>query len=222
MKFTQKLASLVTGAAITVCAVIGVKAQTLDAFNQLRALPVANIIIPTNGVAASTNGPFDMIGYVNRGILAGILSTNGGAGAASVTLQLQTSTDTTNWSAVSNYALITQSTAVIYTNLGVLSAGQIWSSTNFSFTDNYLLPYTLATPYAPIAGFAPPYSAPNVFTNQSATVNIPGNQWFELSANWTDQQRYMRAIWTYSGAVTNAAFNNYINAIWFGPRIYAP
>ena len=206
---------------LALVASLTVQAQTLDAFNQLRPLIVSQTYIPTNGVTASTNGPFDMIGYVNRGILLVSMKTNQGSGG-SATLQLQTSTDTTNWAAVTNYAVVSANTSVTYTNLGVLSAGQIWSSTNFSVTDNYLVPFTTTTPYAPIAGFSPPYYAPSLFTNQAAAIGLPGNQWIELSVNWSDQQRYARVIYTYTGAITNAACYNDISALWLGPRIYAP
>jgi len=216
MKFIKKLSVLAT--AMAAMATVTVQAQTLDAFNQLRPLVITgNSTIAVNALF-TTNGPFDMIGYVGRGVLLANAYTNAGG---TIGFQVYTSPDTTNWTSISNYAVINANTSVIYTNLGVLSAGQIWSSTNFSVTDNYLLPYTATTPYAPLAGYNTPYAAPNQFTNAAGNVNVPSNsQWVEWSVNWTDQQRYMRFVWAATGGATNG--NTVVDALWIGPRIYAP
>src|ERR1019366_3282961 len=144
---------------------VPVKAQSLDAFATLRVFPLStNITIAANALL-TTNGPFDMVGYAGRGILVASGEVPSVAPAGTLAFKIESSPDTTNWYSVSNFATITAYTAVVNTNLGVVYNQNIFTSTNFVVTNNFLLPYTITTVSAPYNGFSTPEPVMNGFTN---------------------------------------------------------
>jgi len=130
----------------------------------------------------------DLIGFGGRGILLFNVNTNltGGNGGGAFCVDVQTSPDTNVWTDLSNYALITNSTSIIYTNL--------YLGTNYATSDSFLLPYTATTPTAASAGYSTPYPAPFAFNNNAKTnfVNFTGN--YAIGINLTDCPRYLHVI----------------------------
>lgn len=222
MKFTNKIAVL---GAMLIALAVPVKAQTIDAFSALRAFPfTTNTAIAANALL-TTNGPFDMVGYAGRGILIASAEIPSVAPAGTLAFKIETSPDTTNWLSVSNFANVTAYTAVANTNYSIVYNQNIFSSTNFVVTDNFLLPYTTATVSAPYNGFATPENIINGFTNAAGNTTVAANG---TPAIWSvdprSQQRYWHLIWTATGGATNGVnpSNAIVNATWLGPRIGAP
>ena len=190
MKITSSFLSLIVMLALAVPAF----AQTFDTFGGTRAV----IALPPKYHDAATpiitNGPIDLHGYYGV-VAADIFSlTNGATG---LTVGFYTSSDTTNLTALANYALAT-ATSVVTTNanLGV--------GTNISATQTYLLPGSFTTPTAATAGFATPYLSPASYTN-TAAVTVTGKNFYRIGWNAPDNARYLYIISTCTGGTTNAA-----------------
>ncbi len=223
MKFLNKFALVIAAAMTLAC--VTVKAQSLDTFANLRILPMSTNIQIAANAGLTTNGPFDMGGYVGRGTLIAWGEIPSVAPAGTLAFKLESSPDTTNWFAISNFATITATTPVVYTNLGVVYNQTVFTSTNFVNTNYFLLPYTATYPSAPYGGYNTPYPAPNQFTNAAGNTTVAANgtpaAW---SVNAQDQQRYWHIIWTGTGGATNGInpSNAVVNATWFCNRINAP
>jgi hypothetical protein len=119
------------------------------------------------------------------------LATNVGA---SVTATLYTGTTGTNgWSALSNYALATQS-VINYTNA--------FASTVVA-TNTYNLAGTTTNYAAGTSTFIGPTLIPAPFTNSGA-VTLTSGQITTIGFNIADQNRYMICVITPSSGTTNA------------------
>lgn len=169
--------------------------RSFDSFAVPRTAILAgpeNIIFTTAGVV--TNGP------VSTPIFDGVASidlfsiTNTGATGGTLTAQLYGSNDKTNFTAISNYALISTPTGIIYTNY---QYGSAQLSTN-----NYLLPGTIVTPTPATAGFATPYVNPLPFTNTGA-ITMTTSGYYKVGLSINDYPRYLYVVWTPGGTVTN-------------------
>lgn len=213
MKFNKWILCVGTIAACAFSAVQ--KGNGQDFFNSQKILEVG---APQylSGIATQntwTNGPADLIAYTGRGDIILNVGTNAGG---TVTAQVYTSPDSTNWTAAANFATVTSTTSVNYTN-------PYYGGTNLVVTDNYLMPGTLTTPAAYSAGFATPYTAPipNLFTNAAGAVTVTGKaNPYLIGINATDSSRYIYIIWTATGAATNG--NTYVSAQFIGNQKWAP
>lgn len=149
---------------------------------------------PNYIAAATTNGSIDIHGFIGVGVINFMSCTNGD-GTGALTATLQTSTDNTNWTAISSYAL-GRSATVSYTNMN-------WGGTNLYVTDTYILPGTITTPTAATAGWATSYLLPSQFTNTGAiTLTTPGV--YSVGVNLTDSPRYLRVYFTPDESMSNS------------------
>jgi hypothetical protein len=183
-----------------------------DVFSTVRSLPIGTAGMLTQNLPLTTNGPVDLLGYTGRGQILLTTGTNG-AGAATITATIQTSPDTNTWTGLGNFALISSTTAINYTNL--------FFNTNTVVTDNYLLPFTATTPTASTAGWATPYPAPLLFTNAAGAITVTAKGTYVVGINLTDAPRYLQVVWTVTG-VTGTNGNTFVGATLQGNRIYAP
>lgn len=192
MKFNKWILGLAAAVGLTYTA-----SAQVDAFNIVR---VENLINPASaifsGANSVTNYVSDNTGFYGKGIILVNVNTNIAGGGGATTIAVQVSNDQTNWSNLSNYALITAPTAIIYTNT-------YFGSTNLTATDNFLLPFTITTPTAYTFGSQNPWPSPNMFTNTASTIalNISGN--YVIGINLTDNPRYLQTIVTTVSAKTN-------------------
>lgn len=148
-----------------------------------------------NGSIKVTNNPVDIRPLTGVGLFAFFNQTNNTATTGTLTATLETSADTTNWTALANYAFTTNQTAVNYTNI-------YYGGTNLVATNTYLFPGVVTTPTASTAGFATQYLLPNQYTNSGA-LSLNMNQWAILGVKLDDLQRYVHVIWNPGATVTN-------------------
>ena len=116
--------------------------------------------------------------------------TNGSCSAA--TLQIYTSPDWTNYTALANYAVAT-SNNVIYTNT--------YYATTLYGTNILMYPGTITTPTASTAGFATKYLLPAPFTNSGSITLSTGLK--TIGFVIPDQARYIQFVYTFTGSSTN-------------------
>lgn len=197
----------------------------IDAYAGFRTLTASSKVTTVNGGAAAyTNGPIDKLMWIGDGKLDIFASTN--AAVNSLTLQVLQSSDTTNWTQVTNLSLAVAAQVNI-TNLSVISGGQYFlGNTNFIVTNNVLYPFsinTLTGTAGPAGGasginaFAQGWATPNTvespFTNGTITLNPNG--WTEVGFHAIDMNRYVEFVLT--GGGTGAT-----NITTVGPIITVP
>jgi len=205
MKF-NRLSNLIITAMLALGAIAASAQSGFDMFGVPRTAVLSTPqVITVSSAAYVTNGPIDTHGFLGTAKVD-IFSVTNGSGAGTMTAQLYTSSDTTNLTALSTYALAT-STTVTYTNAG-LGAG-----TNISASTTYLLPGVLTTPTAATAGWATPYLATPQFTNAGA-ITITGKGIYSIGYNIADANRYLYIVYAPGGTVTNCA----VGAVLTGRR----
>lgn len=207
MKFTKNIIVLAAVCALAFCSTA--RAQN-DAFNTVRTANIGSVSAIGIGGTPLTNGPVDIVGYMGRGNVLITTFTNG-TGGGNLYAAVETSPDSTNWTQLANYALISSTTAVTYTNT------YYGSTTNLVVSDNFLLPGTITTPAAASGGFSTPYLSPLLFTN-TGTANVSKNGNYIIGINLTDSARYLHVVWT--GSATNG--NTFVNAVLQGYRVTTP
>ena len=207
MKFTKLIIGM---SAIAALCVSVARAQTYDTFSATRTANIGSVSAIGIGGTPLTNGPVDIVGYMGRGTVLLTTFTNS-TGGGNLYAAIETSPDSTNWTQLANYAVVTSPTSVSYTNM------VFGSSTNLVVTDNFLLPGTITTPTAASSGFTTPYLAPLLFTN-TGTVNVSKNGNYLIGINLTDSARYLHVVWT--GSATNG--NTIVNAVLQGTRVISP
>jgi hypothetical protein len=205
MKFTKYLIVMLSVAAVCISTA---RAQN-DIFNTVRTANIGSVSAIGIGGLPATNGPVDILGYNGRGVVLLTTFTNG-IGGGNLYAAVETSPDTTNWTQLANYAVITSPTSISYTNTGYAGA-------NLVVADNFLLPGTITTPTAYSAGFNTPDLATLMFTN-TGTVNVSKNGNYAIGINLTDSARYIHVVWT--GSATNGT--TVVNAVVQGGRFLAP
>jgi hypothetical protein len=194
MKFNKFIIGLAVVAALVSVQVASAQVG-FDTFAGTRSLVIGapSLWATTAGINTVTNGPVDIVGFSGRGCIYLTSVIPGGT----LTAQVYTSPDSTNWTALANYAAITSATSVSITNSYPTGVG-----TNLVVTDSYLLPYTATTPTAFSAGFNTPYPLYNQWTNTGA-VTATSNGTRVIGINLTDSARYVQVVWTGTGTATN-------------------
>lgn len=204
MKFTSKILA----AALVIATMIVATAQAqFNLFSAQRSIVVAPPQTFTPGTPTVTNGPVDIGGYLGEAYIDIVSFTNAG-GALTATIETSNnSTNATQWSAFTNYALISSTTSYSYTNF----SDPTWA-TNVYATNPYLLPGTITTPTAYSAGYATPYLAPLYWTNGGA-ITITKAGVYRVGFKAQDQKRYLHIIWTPTGASSNDVVTATFNGI---------
>ena len=204
MKFTKKLFAGLWLFAAVLCAIPASAQVGFDTFTPVRLLPFtgATTAKTTNIFTAGTvvtNGPIDKSLFTGRStilIAAGSNITTTGT----LTAQVYGSPDTTNFYALTNYAVVTNTTSFIATN-GIY--------TNLTITNTPYLPGTLTTPTAYSAGYATPYLAALPFTNGGAiTLPLNPDSITQFAFPMIDQYRYLYIVWTPSATSGTNLFGN--------------
>jgi len=202
MKFTK----FILGLAL-VASVVTAGAQGIDTYKTQRAIVLAAPTVLTAANATVTNGPIDIGGYLGIGYVDLTTCTNAGG---ALTATLENSNDTTNWTAVSNFSLISTTTSFTYTNTSNPAY-----STNVYATNPYLLPGLITTPSAYLSGFvAIPYLnyGANPFTNSGA-ITVTAKGVYRAGFNVQDAKRYLHIVWTPTGSSSNDFVTATFNAV---------
>lgn len=184
-----------------------VQAQ-FDQFSQPRTLQLgAARLLSGSTQGLTTNNFVDTHGMAGIAVVNISVITNVGGGTLTATLE--TSPDSTNWTALANYA-IASATTVLYTN-------GFYASTNLVGTNVFIMPGTVVTPTATTAGFATPYLLSAPFTN-SAAITLTGTNLVQVAYNVSDAPRYLHIYWTPGGATTNCG----VSAVLIGRKSNFP
>lgn len=203
-KFSRILSAVIIASAMSLMVARHANAQTgFGIFDETRALQCSALNKVAVNVNLITNQPQDMVPYTGRGEFIINALTNGAGIVASGGVQLFSSPDLTNWTAVVNYALISSNTAIAYTNFyygfGTNGSGGVLA------TNSYLLPFNPVSPIPFSALFSTPYPSYNLFTNVGpATLNLSGTT--ILGVNVTDNGRYFEEVFTNGGNATNGSY----------------
>ena len=177
----------------------------------LQLSPPQNIGV-NGGQGVITNLPIDIIQLQGTAIVLAGCYTNTGTTGGTLTLTVRGSADTTNWTTLANVAIVTNTTAVTYTNLSVNYLGTLYFGTNVVATNNYFLPFSPTTPQATTAGFATIYPLYIPLTNTAVMTLTPPSPGTLTGFRVTDAPRYLQAVWTAGGTVTNFTSWSYIVA----------
>ena len=181
-------------------AAVGVMACAAHAqyfpFNSTRTLvlaPMENIVPAT---LIKTNASVDR-GYLIDDLTVNISCvTNTGTGGGALTATIEGASDNTNFTALSNYALITSNTTFNIANYGL--------PTPVTNANAVLLPGLLTTPAAATAGFATPYLASLQYTNTGAVTISSGGNYVVAFRKSVDLPRYIHIVFNPTGGtVTN-------------------
>ena len=190
MKFNKWIVALVAvcGVTFSACAQRG-----FDEFGVPVALVVQAPTLLAVNALNTTSSPVDVRIFDGLGAVYVSSLTNAGG---TLTATIETSADTTNWTALANYAQITSTTSIIYTNS---------ANTNIYATDAFLVPGTYTTPVAATSGLAAvPYLASLPYTNSGA-MTITTKGMYEIGWSIGDSGRYAHIVWTGTGAATNGS-----------------
>ena len=203
---------MVASSAMLVAPVIAQADQSTDiwAGDRIVMLSAPQNIGVNGGQGVITNLPIDIIQLQGTAeILAGCY-TNTGTTGGTLTLTVRGSADTTNWTTLANVAITTNTTAITYTNLSVNYLGTLYYGTNVVATNNYFLPFSPTTPTAPTAGFTTIYPLYIPLTNTAVMTLTPPIPGTVTGFRVTDAPRYLQAVWTAGGTVTNFTAWSYI------------
>jgi hypothetical protein len=173
-------------------AAFGLCASANAQFDYFAAPRTIVLTYPSKLTATDSNSVIDIHGFEGVAKIDFICTTNNTTNA--VTVQIMTSPDRTNWSALSSYALAV-SNSIITTN-------NYYGTATPLATNVYLFAGTVTTPSAASSGFVTTYLNPAPFTNSgSITINTGAA---EIGFVPTDAQRYLQAVWTFAGTSTNS------------------
>ena len=225
MKFTKIILSAI--AVFTLAAAPAIAGQYgIDAYAGARTV-LPSLTPVTISVAAApdkTNGPIDKLNWIGDASVMAFAWTN--AAVNGVTLAINTSTDSTNWTPMANASIATAATVNItnssfayngsyyfgtFAGLSTNGNNINWGTTNCPVATDYLLyPFVVTTPTAAISLQATPYPAENPFTNTSP-FTLSGNGGYEIGFHCIDQPRYLQFVWHASGAgATNVTAFSFI------------
>lgn len=192
MKLKNLILAATVAFALAVTSTAHAQGYGADVFGSHRTVVMGTTGVRSGGTSGNiTNNPVDIRGFEGVAKVDFIVTTNSGGGTLTATIE--TSPDTTNWTAIANYALATSATQI--------STNTYYGSSLFA-TNTLLLPGVTTTPTAATAGFATPYLAPAAFTNTGA-VTVSAGGVFSIGFVIQDQPRYAHVVWTPGGTVTN-------------------
>lgn len=163
----------------------------------------------TLGTTTKSNGVMDCLPFTGVGKITILCSTNTGASGGTMAFTLYGSNDSTNWTALTGLAYITNTTSISYTNTAY--GGNPNALTN---SDSFLLPGTIITPTASTAGFATPYLNPIPFTNTGTITVANVNSAIEIGIVWDSAPRYISLQATCAGTANftySATADGYIH-----------
>jgi len=208
-KTLPKLAAILCVLCALLLPVLPARAQ----FNQFSEATEVVLLAPTNAVNAATgiltNQWVDTHGMLGIAQIDIFSCTN--AGGMTLTLGFETSADQTNiTSGLGSYASAT-ATSVILTNLYYGLASSVTA------TNTTLLPGTIVTPNASLAGFATSYLLTAPMTN-TGTINIANKGIYRIGYNVQDAPRYIRTIVTPGGSATNYSVGAVLRARRFAQQ----
>lgn len=188
---------ILSATAVVALAVPALAQRGFDQFN----VPKTLILAPTTsltvngGIGLITNAWQDVRILDGLGVLSIYASTNSANSGGTLNAIIQTSPDQTTISLLTNFALITVPTTIIYTNSANTNttASDLWmlpgTYTNYSVTANL----SAGTPLLPL-----PYT-----NGMPINALSTGNGLVMASADVDGNARYWRLIWQAGGTVTN-------------------
>lgn len=178
MKFIKKI--ILAVATLATCYTASAQ---YNVFEENRVINIPVLLTSTSTVS----NVFDISGFQGVALVHVAGFTN--IGGATLTCQLVSSPDLTNWTAVP-YAIGTANTTII-TNSFYAAA--------LTGTNTYILPGAVTTPTASTAGFNTSYIATPVYTNVAATSITGAGKIFAFNTASTSG-RYLSVIFNPSGA----------------------
>lgn len=167
-----------------------------DVFGALRTIQLGTPVTLTAVANGATNAPIDTHGFDGVALIQ-ILSLTNATTPGAVTAQLFTSDDTTNWTALANYAVGTATSENITNKMS--GNGTVIA------TQTTIYPGTVTTPTASSAGWATPYLLPAQFTN-SGSVSILAKGAYTVGYNVSDAKRYLEIVYSGSNVTAGATF----------------
>ena len=208
MKFNKFILGLaaICGMALAPCA----SAQS-DAVSANAPLILANFgTLAAAAPIVSTNAPVFLSGYYGKGEIYLISSTNAGG---TVTATIETSPDTTNWTAIPSYSLAANYTQT-WTNT-------YYGSTNLLATNTWVLSYSPTASTPSTAGYVSTYAAVTgtLQNTNTGAVTITKAGIYKIGVSLPTDS-YMHVIWTCTGGATNGS--TVVGAFLTGPRITRP
>ena len=184
------------------CLTISAQAQ-MDVFSGVRTLIVDSPrTLLVSATPLVTNSWVDIHGF--EGIAKIDFTSKTNAGGGTVTVQVQTSQDQTNFTTLANVAYATGVSATI--------TNWMYGSTNLTATDVFNIPGTVTTPTAATAGWSTPYILPAPFTNTVSALSLTADGVNTIGFNISDANRYIRLIYTTGGTVTNSTISAVLTA----------
>lgn len=190
-----------------------VLAQSSSPGSDLFVPPRDAVLCQPTTLATGTAGPLTnnwvyVVGVDGIASVEFYCATNTGTNGTTMTLTIQASNNTNNVTTITNIAVITNTTAFVITNY--------YGGLNITNTNNILWPLGAVTiPTANNAGWATPYSASLGYTSNGAVTITPGVSG-ELGIPWqaatTNQQVYIRTIWTPGGTYTNCVVGAFLKS----------
>jgi len=191
--------------ALAYCPNAGAQGRGFDLFGPVRsAIITTNIRLITNSFQSD---PIFVRDY--EGIAVMDISTLTNYGTNTVPIEIQTSSDTTNYNDLTNYAVgvwtgvvksnfyygvssYTYTTNVVTNSYGQGITNITASGAGLQSTNWLTLPGTPTTPTASTAGFATPYLLPAPFTNSGIYTNANFDSTTEIAWVLRDQGPYVR------------------------------
>jgi len=210
MNLFRKIA---VGVAAMAMVVSTVNAQLgFDTFFTTRSYP---LIGPQNLIGFQqqiiTNAYVDALQMIGVGTIDLCVQTNSGATGGTLTIQLQSSQDTTNWSNVAVSRFVAGTTQIVITNgyYQTVAGG----TTNWIITtNNCVQPGTTTYPAATTAFYVTPYLTETPATNTFPTT-VTTAQYYKFGFIVKDQSRYLRVLENLGGTTTNWTVNALLTVV---------
>lgn len=208
MKFNQFILGVAAAVAMS-CAPCAL-AQS-DSVASGAPLIMANVgTLPAAATLVSTNAPVWLSGYYGKGEIYIISSTNAGG---TVTATIETSPDTTNWTALPAYSVAANFTQT-WTNT-------YYGSTNLLATNTWILSYSPTTATPATAGFVSTYAGVTgtLMNTNTGAITVTKAGIYKIGVSLPTDV-YAHIYWTCTGLATNGA--TAVGAFLTGPRITRP
>ena len=196
MKFKNLTLTILAVASLSLTVPAFGQGRGYDAFGALRTIQLGTPVTLTAVANGATNAPIDTHGYDGIALVQ-ILSLTNATTPGAVTAQLFTSDDTTNWTALANYAVGT-ALSQSYTN-------NFYSANQPVATQTTIYPGTIVTPTASSAGWSTSYLLPAQFTN-TGSVSILAKGAYTIGYNVGDAKRYLEIVYSGSNVTAGATF----------------